>query len=57
MKTGEIRAQDARWLAWAFVAIVETTLNEYAQTHLGKADARLDAALDLFLEGAGNPKS
>lgn len=48
----EIKKQDARWLAWAFVAIVETTLGEYAQQKLGDVDARLDAALDLFLEGA-----
>jgi AcrR family transcriptional regulator len=49
----ELKPQDARWLAWTFVAIVETILSEYAQTHLGNMNVRLDAALDLFLEGAG----
>lgn len=52
IKRKEIKPQDARWLAWAYVAIVETTLSEYAQAQLGNLDARLDAALDLFLEGA-----
>lgn len=52
IKSKEIKKQDARWLAWAYVAIVETTLGDYAQQKLGNVDARLDAALDLFLEGA-----
>ncbi len=52
IKRKEIRKQDPRWLAWAFVAIVETTLNEYAQETLGGVDGGLDAALDLFLDGA-----
>ncbi|MCC7165759.1 MAG: TetR/AcrR family transcriptional regulator [Anaerolineae bacterium] len=55
MNKKEIRTQDPRWLAWAYVAIVETTLGEYAQTRLGTVDARLDAALDLFLDGARRP--
>jgi AcrR family transcriptional regulator len=53
IQRGELKQRDARWLAWAYVAIVETTLTEYAQDKLGSADARLDAALGLFLEGAG----
>ncbi len=52
IKKKEIKKRDARWLAWAYVAIVETTLGEYAQQNLGDVDARLEAALDLFLEGA-----
>jgi AcrR family transcriptional regulator len=52
MKNGELGKKDARWMAWAYVAIVETTLSEYAQSRLGNADARLEAALDLFLTGA-----
>ncbi|OQY97194.1 MAG: hypothetical protein B6D41_04030 [Chloroflexi bacterium UTCFX4] len=52
IKNREIKNQDARWLAWAYVAIVETTLGEYARQNLGNEAARLDAALDLFLEGA-----
>jgi AcrR family transcriptional regulator len=48
----ELKKQDPRWLAWAYVAIVETTLGDYTRSALGNMDARLDAALDLFLEGA-----
>lgn len=51
IKNKEIKNQDARWLAWAYVAIVETTLSEYARKKLGSVNARLDAALDLFLQG------
>jgi AcrR family transcriptional regulator len=49
---GELKRRDGRWLAWAYVAIVETTLADYAEHNLGDMDERLDAALDLFLEGA-----
>jgi AcrR family transcriptional regulator len=51
IKRKEIRKRDARWLAWAYVAIVETTLGEYAQSHLGSVDERLDGALELFMNG------
>ena len=47
--------RDARWLAWTFVAIVETTLTGYAEHTLGGVDERLEAALDLFLDGAAAP--
>jgi AcrR family transcriptional regulator len=53
IRRGELRRADPRWLAWAYVAIVETTLADYSQHQLGSVDQRLDAALDLFLEGAG----
>ena len=52
IRRGELKRRDARWLAWAFVAIVETTLTDYAELKLGDMDKRLDAALDLFLQGA-----
>ncbi len=52
IKRREIKNQDPRWLAWAYVALVETTLSEYAQKKIGNLDARLDAVLDLFLNGA-----
>lgn len=52
IKHREIAKQDARWLAWAYVAIIETTLGEYAQAQLGNVEARLETALTLFLEGA-----
>lgn len=48
----ELKPQDARWLAWAYVAIVETTLADYARRKLGSVDAQLDAALELFFCGA-----
>ncbi len=51
--SGELKPRDVRWLAWAYVAIVETTLAEYAEQRLGDIDVRLEAALDLFLDGAG----
>jgi AcrR family transcriptional regulator len=50
----ELRKQDARWLAWAYVAIVETTLGDYAQETLGSVERQLDAVLDLFLRGAAS---
>ena len=53
IRRGELKRRDARWLAWAYVAIVETTLTEYAQDKLGSLDDQLEAALGLFLEGAG----
>jgi len=34
------------------VAIVETTLTDYAEHALGSVEPLLDAALDLFLAGA-----
>jgi AcrR family transcriptional regulator len=52
MKNGELEPQDPRWLAWAYVGIIETTLGDYARAHLGATEARLETALDLFLEGA-----
>lgn len=52
MREGEVRRQDERWLAWAYVALIETILTRYAEEQLGDVDARLDAALDLFFEGA-----
>jgi AcrR family transcriptional regulator len=52
IRRGELKRRDPRWLAWAFVAIVETTLADYATHTLGDIDQQLDAALDLFLEGA-----
>ena len=53
IQRGELQRRDARWLAWAYVAIVETTLTGYAEHTLGGLDQRLNAALGLFLEGAG----
>jgi AcrR family transcriptional regulator len=52
IQRGELKRRDARWLAWTYVAIVETALTGYAEHALGSLDERLDAALDLFLEGA-----
>lgn len=52
IRDGELKPQDARWLAWVYVGIVQTTLTDYAQQTLGDPDAQLDAALDIFLDGA-----
>ncbi len=53
MRSRELKQRDARWLAWAYVAVVETTLSEYAQHSLGGLDERLEAAAELFFDGAG----
>ena len=53
MRGSELKQRDARWLAWSYVAIVETTLSDYAQHSLGGLDERLEAALELFFDGAG----
>ena len=55
IERGELKRRDARWLAWTYVAIVETSLTGYAEHALGSLDERLDAALNLFLEGAAAP--
>jgi AcrR family transcriptional regulator len=52
IRQGELKHHDPRWLAWAYVAVVETTLTDYAAHTLGAIDERLGAALDLFLKGA-----
>ena len=52
IQRGELKHRDPRWLAWTYVAIVETALTDYAEHALGGLDARLNAALGLFLEGA-----
>jgi len=49
---GELKAHDPRWLAWVYIAIVETTLAPYAEARLGDLDQRLDTILDQFLNGA-----
>jgi AcrR family transcriptional regulator len=53
IRRGEVKRRDARWLAWAYVAIIETTLADHAEHKLGTMDERLDDALNLFLHGAG----
>ena len=53
MARGEVKKQDPRWLAWVYIAIVETTLAPYAERKLGDLDARMDAILDQFFLGAG----
>lgn len=53
IRRGEVRKQDPRWLAWVYIAIVETTFPQYAEAKLGNVEARLNAALDQFFDGAG----
>jgi AcrR family transcriptional regulator len=50
--TGEIRACVPRWLAWVYIALVETTLAPYAEATLGTLEQRLDILLDQFFFGA-----
>jgi AcrR family transcriptional regulator len=49
---GEIKQADPRWLAWVYIAIVETTLASYAEAALGPLEGRLDSILDQFFSGA-----
>jgi AcrR family transcriptional regulator len=49
---GELKARDPRWLAWAYIALVETALAPYAEARLGNLDERLDTVLDQFYTGA-----
>jgi AcrR family transcriptional regulator len=51
---GEIEAQDARLLAWEYVAIVEVVLSSYAREVLGGAEASADFVNKLFFDGASN---
>ncbi|MBI3243431.1 MAG: TetR/AcrR family transcriptional regulator [Chloroflexi bacterium] len=53
IKRGEVKKGDPRWLAWVYIAIVETSLAAYAEQKLGDVDARLEAVLDQFFYGAG----
>jgi hypothetical protein len=49
---GELKARDPRWLARAYIALVETALAPYAEARLGSLDERLDTVLDQFYSGA-----
>jgi AcrR family transcriptional regulator len=51
---GEIEAQDARLLAWEYVAIVEVALSSYAREVLGGAEASADFVNKLFFDGVSN---
>jgi AcrR family transcriptional regulator len=51
MSNGEVRHQDPRWLAWAYIALVETTLAAYAVATLGPLETRLEVVLDQFFYG------
>lgn len=53
LAAGELHPADARWLAWAYIALVETTLAPYAEAALGSVEQRLDLLLDQFFCGAG----
>jgi len=48
---GEIEAQDARLLAWEYVAIVEVVLSAYARQVLGEAGTTADFVNKLFFDG------
>ena len=51
IREGEIEAQDARLLAWEYVALVEVVLSSYAREVLGEAEATADFVNKLFFDG------
>ena len=51
IREGEIEAQDARLLAWEYVAVVEVVLSSYAREVLGGAEATADFVSRLFFDG------
>lgn len=52
IERGELKPVDPRWLAWAYIALLETTLAPYAEARLGDLDQRLDVVLNQFFCGA-----
>jgi AcrR family transcriptional regulator len=49
---GELANTDARLLSWAYVALVEVLLSDYAQSVLGNTNRLAGYVLDLFFNGA-----
>lgn len=54
IREGEIEAQDARLLAWEYVALVEVVLSSYAREVLGGAEATADFVNKLFFDGVSS---
>jgi AcrR family transcriptional regulator len=52
IRDGELAPGDPRLLSWHYVALVEVTLSQYADSLFPDADAKLDNVLDLFFHGA-----
>ena len=52
--SGEVRAGNARLLAWQYVAIVEVSLSEYARQQFTSPSKMADAVLALFFDGVAN---
>jgi AcrR family transcriptional regulator len=55
LEQGELAPADPRLLSWMYVAMVEVVLTRYAATLFEEAEAMLEAVLDLFFSGAGQP--
>lgn len=53
IKTRQIVAEDARLLAWQFVAIVEVCLSQYARQQFQTPQEMATALTKLFFDGAG----
>jgi AcrR family transcriptional regulator len=53
IRAGELDRADPRLLSWHYVALVEVTLGEYADSLFPGAEAKLDYVVELFFRGAG----
>jgi AcrR family transcriptional regulator len=52
IEAGELAETDPRLLSWAYVALVEVLLSNYAQSVLGNSNRLATYVLDLFFNGA-----
>jgi len=52
MDAGEIPRNDAKLLAWSYVALVEVSLSPHAGSLFPGSEAKLDHVLNLFFDGA-----
>ncbi|MFK5955705.1 MAG: TetR/AcrR family transcriptional regulator [Planctomycetota bacterium] len=57
MDTGEIPKNDAKLLAWSYVALVEVSLNPHAESIFPNIEAKLAHLLNLFFCGAMSASS
>lgn len=55
IEKGELAPADPRLLSWMYVAMVEVMLTRYAATLFEDPEGMLEAVLDLFFSGAGQP--
>jgi len=57
MDVGEIPKNDAKLLAWSYVALVEVSLNPHAESVFPNIEAKLTHLLNLFFCGAMSASS